>query len=500
MRVLSKSKIMAHRQCPRRLWLEVNRPNLCEDSADTQSRYQIGDSVGEIARRIYDPKGRCPLIDVASEGFEGAFARTQALLAKRRGIFEAGFNANGGLAFADVLLPVKKGGRPMWRMVEVKSSTSVKDSQRDDVAFQSWVAKSAGLALAGVSIAYVDNTWVYPGNEDYNGLLVEKDLTREAFGRGQEVANWVEEAQTTLRKKREPSIQTGHHCTHPYACGFIDYCRSQEAQAEFPVEWLPDVRTKALKSHIEAEGVVDLRDVPAALLNERQQRVKDCTLSGKCYFDKAGAAKQLAVHRLPAYFLDFESVNPAVPLWKGIRPYQQIPFQFSCHRLDAKGRLTHDSFLDLTGKNPLRPFVKALLGACGERGPIFVYNASFEKTRIHELAKRFPRDARALLALVDRVVDLLPVARGLYYHPDQEGSWSIKAVLPTIAPDLDYSQLVGVQDGGAAMVVYQEAIAPTTSRRRCQEIQDQLLAYCKRDTEALVRLWSFFTGKAVGAV
>jgi len=127
MRALSKSKILAYRQCPRRLWLEVKRPDLREDSGDTQTRYHVGHSVGEIARRIYDPNDRWSLIDVDTEGFDGAFARTQALLAGRRGIFEAGFKAAGGLAFADVLLPVKRRERPMWRMVEIKASTLVKD-------------------------------------------------------------------------------------------------------------------------------------------------------------------------------------------------------------------------------------------------------------------------------------------------------------------------------------------------------------------------------------
>lgn len=102
--------------------------------------------------------------------------------------------------------------------------------------------------------------------------------------------------------------------------------------------------------------------------------------------------------------------------------------------------------------------------------------------------------ATALKALAERVVDLLPVAREHYYHPDQEGSWSIKAVLPSLCPDLDYARLEGVQDGGMAMQAYAEAIAPTTTRERRAEIERQLIAYCALDTLALVRLWSTFSG------
>ena len=136
-----------------------------------------------------------------------------------------------------------------------------------------------------------------------------------------------------------------------------------------------------------------------------------------------------------------------------------------------------------------------MIAACGERGPIFVYNAGFETARIRELAERYPRLAKALLALNERVVDLLPIAREHYYHPSQQGSWSIKAVLPALCPDLRYDDLVGVQDGGMAMSAFVEALAPQTTAARKAEIKRQLLDYCKLDTYAMVRLWSAFSGK-----
>jgi predicted RecB family nuclease len=190
-------------------------------------------------------------------------------------------------------------------------------------------------------------------------------------------------------------------------------------------------------------------------------------------------------------------VNPVVPIWKGARPYQKVPFQFSRHRLDAQGRLTHRAFLDLSGEDPSRPLIQALLAACGESGPIFVYSR-FEKTVINDLAKRYAEHATALKALAKRLVDLHRVAAARYYHPDQHGSWSIKAVLPTIAPDLDYAELDGVQDGNMAMKAYQEAIDPATTEARREEIRRQLLAYCKLDTRALVRLWKYFSGQPAG--
>lgn len=494
LRTLSKSKLLAFRQCPKRLWLELHRPDLREDSAATQASFTVGHQVGEIAQRLYDPKGKGALIDPQAEGFDAAFARTQQLLQTSQPIFEAGFRAEGALSFADVMLPVKRGGKRGWRMVEVKSSTSVKDYHRDDAAVQVFLARSCGVPLTAIALAHIDSAWLYPGNNDYSGLLLENDLTDDAFSRGDEVRGWISDAQQIAAKKKEPAITTGKHCSNPYDCGFFAYCQSQGPQAKQPIRWLPGRLNNNLQAHIEAHSVTELRDVPDALLNDKQQRVKAATLSGQTYFDRQRAAKALAAHKLPAYFLDFETINFAVPIWKGTRPYQQIPFQFSVHRLLRTARLEQQAFLDLSGNDPSRAFAESLIAACGERGPIFVYNAGFETARIRELAERFPRLARSLLGLNERVVDLLPVARDHFYHPSQQGSWSIKAVLPALCPDLKYGDLDGVQDGGMAMEAYLEALAPQTSQTRKAEIESQLLAYCALDTYAMVRLWAAFSG------
>ncbi len=497
MRTLSKSKLLAYRQCPKRLWLEVHRPKLREDSAATQASFAVGHQVGDIARRLYDPRGKGVLIDPQVDGFDAAFARTQELLTSVQPIFEAGFRAGGALALADVMLPVRKGGKLAWRMVEVKSSTSVKDYHRDDAAVQSFVAHSSGVPLTKIALAHINSDWVYPGNEDYNGLLLESDLTDEVFDRGEEVKDWIAKAQQIVAKKREPCVATGKHCGNPYECGFLAYCQSQEPQAEQPIRWLPGRLSNGLQAHIEEHGLTELRDVPDELLNDKQKRVKAVTLSGKPYFDQQAAAATLSTYKLPAYFLDFETIQFAVPIWKGTRPHQMIPFQFSLHRLSRTGKLEQQAFLDLTGADPSKAFAKALIAACGERGPIFVYNAGFETARIRELSERFPRLAKSLLALNDRILDLLPIARDHYYHPSQQGSWSIKAVLPALCPDLRYGDLDGVQDGGMAMDAFLEAVAPQTSKTRRREIEQQLLAYCALDTYAMVRLWSVFSGSAL---
>ncbi len=494
MRNLSKSKLIAFRQCPKRLWLEIHRPELRDDSA-SQAVMNTGNRVGELARGIYDPEANGTLINVEALGYDEAFARSRELLEDSVApIFEAGLRIDGALAFADVMLPEATEGGIAWRMIEVKSSTSVKDYHRDDVAVQSFIATAAGIRLSAVSVAHIDNTFVYAGDGDYRGLLVERDLTAEAASRHAEVEQWLADAQEVAAHAEEPAAETGDHCHSPFPCGFSTWCNRGRVLPEFPIRSLPNLSGRR-RAAVEAEGTADLRGIPDHLLTPMQLRVKQAAVSGEAYFDAAGAAAALAGHGWPAGFLDYETTNMAVPIWKGTRPYQQIPFQFSLHVMQEDRALDHREFLDLSGNDPRRGFAETLVETCGESGPIFVYNIAFERRITRELAAEFPDLSPALTSIVDRMVDLLPVVRSHYYHPSQHGSWSIKAVLPAAVPDLSYDQLDGVKDGGMAMEAFAEAISPATPPDRKEELRRQLLAYCQLDTLAMVRLWAFFTAR-----
>lgn len=495
MQNLSKSKLLSYKQCPRRLWLEVHRAELKADSESAQADYDIGNQVGVVAQRMYDPDGQGMTLDAQTDGYSQALQWSLELIKTKQPLFEAAFTANGALSFADVMLPVEREGQLGWRMVEVKSTSGVKDYHRDDVAIQAWVARSAGVPLTAIALAHIDSTFVYPGDGNYQGLLKECDLTKETFGRFPEIKALIAEAQRVVGMAEAPAVTTGSRCTSPFECGFINYCQSFEEQAVFPVQWLPAIRSKELKELITSNPALDMRDVPDELLTEEQLLVKTHTIAGEIYFNARNAAKAFKSYPFPAYFLDFETVMFAVPIWKGTRPYQQIPFQFSLHVMDESGNLQEDAFLDLTGNDPSRPFAETLVKVCDKAGPIFVYNAGFEGTRISELANLFPDLASDLLAIKRRLVDLHPITKANYYNPRQHGSWSIKAVLPAIAPDLSYEALEGVQHGGHAVNAYLKAIQPGTTTEEKSLIERQLLAYCRMDTYAMVRLWQFLLGK-----
>lgn len=493
MRVLSKSRLMSYLQCPKRLWLEIHSQEPVEMAPAIQATFDIGKQVGVVARQVYDPKKRGTEFDPMSQGVDAVIKETQTLIQSNQTLFEAGFSANGVRAFADVMLPIRRGGEKVWHMIEVKSATELKDYYRDDVAIQSYAARSSGVPLHSVSLAYINKKFVYAGDGDYTELFTEIDLTEETCLRDAEVEQWIAAAQKVVKKRTEPAITTGKHCSNPNPCVFVDYCSAQEPQAKFPVQWIPNVSTKVLKDYLDS-GITDLRKVPDNLLNPLQLRVKKHSISNQLYFDQAGAAEYLAQFKLPAYFLDFETICLAVPIWKKRRPYRQIPFQFSIHKISRNGDVKHHDFLDLTGKDPAKRLAENLVKACGVRGVIFAYNASFEKMCIREMAEFLPKYSEQLLAINDRIVDLLEVAKKYYYHPEQQGSWSIKQVLPSIAPDLSYQDLVEVQNGGDAMHAYLEAISVGTSKQRKHDIEQNLKRYCELDTSAMVRIWQYFSG------
>ena len=248
---------------------------------------------------------------------------------------------------------------------------------------------------------------------------------------------------------------------------------------------------KGTKTYLANPKVIELAQVPDGMLDVRQLRVKSASLSGRAFFDAEGASEALKPHTLPAYFLDFETINPAVPMWAGTRPFQQIPFQLSCHLQGRSGEIEHREFLHTSSDDPSADFVAALLMCCAAEtsgAPIFVYNQSFEAARIKELAARFPGKCHELLKLIERLVDLLPIVKAHYYHPSQQGNWSIKAVLPALVPNLSYEQLDDVRNGGAAQLAFLEIVSATTAPdHRAQRIH-QLREYCKLDTLAMVRV------------
>ncbi|HEY3517341.1 MAG TPA: DUF2779 domain-containing protein [Gammaproteobacteria bacterium] len=481
---LSKSKLLSLVQCPRKLWLETYSPELLpEPSPEKTAVLATGNAVGELARQLYG-RGAGHVVSF-DRGLRAAIESTRALVARggAEPIFEATFDHDGVSVRIDVL----DRSEPTPKIVEVKSSARMKDHYVDDCAIQAWALAHNGLTVRQIAVATLNPEFVYAGDGRYEGLLVETDVTERVQQRLADVGELVVTARRTLAALDEPAIAVGTHCGAPHECEFYAHCAPPPAK--YPVLDLGGSREKLFE--LMRAGYSDVRDVPeAALDGDVQRRIWQQSRLEAPY---VGPELREAVAALPfpRYYLDFETIGPAVPIFAGTRPFEALPFQWSCHIEKSRGAIEHAEFLELDGGAPMRRLAERLLATLGTSGPIVVYTP-YERRVLHDLAERYDDLALGLRALAERIVDLHPVTRRGYYHPAMHGSWSIKAVLPTVAPDLSYEKLGAVRDGLAAQTAYLEAIDAQTSAARRAALRGALLDYCRHDTLALVRLVEFF--------
>ena len=321
---LSKSKITAFEQCPRRLWLETYRKDLIHYDDARQAIFQTGHEVGSIAQQLH-PDG---VLIGHDDQLSLALEQTSELLfqADRRPLFEATFAYEDVLVRVDLLIPEADG----WRICEVKSTASVKPYHLLDLATQVWVAVGAGLTVSRASVQHIDSRFRYDTLGDYRGLFAEADRTQEILPLVNSRQHLVSAAKMTVQGA-EPDIATGAHCASPFSCPFYAHCgKDDPPPTAYPVEVLPGQAGKRAAAGLRAAGYGDLRDVPADVtLDGPLQRILDATRTGEAYLDVAVVRAELSGWAFPRYYFDFETVAFTVPRWLGTRPFENVPFQFS---------------------------------------------------------------------------------------------------------------------------------------------------------------------------
>ncbi len=487
---LSKSAIAAFDQCPRRLWLQVHLPEAAATSdGSAQLRLTAGTQVGAIARTLI-PNGT--LVDTGLN-MQAAIAKTAELIAKaEQPIFEATLIYDDVLVQIDILMPVTTGSETAWRLIEVKSSTAPKPHHVADLATQVWVAEQCGLKIASASVRHLDRNFILDRIGHYDGLFSDAQLYDDAATAAVKLITTIAEARSVLASD-EPANPTGAHCSSPYDCEFSDHCKQSEPEPPlWPIAQLPNTGSRLATKWGEQE-IYDLRELTAeAELSPLHERIRKAVSTGIPYLDTEAFAEAVSQWPYPRTWLDFEAIAFAVPRWVGTKPWQAIPFQFSAHVEQRKGSIEHVEALDLTGDDP-REFIADTLANLPDHGAVIAWSKSYESARLRELADALPHHSAMLLSLADRLVDPMLVAKAHYYHPDQRGSFSIKYVLPTVAPELDYSSL-HVADGMAAQAAYLEAIEPGCTPQRRYEIDAALREYCGQDTWAMVVICDRLSG------
>ena len=480
--MLSKSQYIRGLQCHKSLWLYKNKSELrSEPEQEAQISFNIGDTVGDYAKNLF-PGGT--EIEFDPSNFNGMINKTsEAISHGVDTIYEATFKENGVFAMADILHKTSEG----WNMYEVKASTGVKPYHINDASIQ-WYALSQVIDLNKAYIVHINNRYVKEGELDIKSLFTIEDITDDVLNNQEEIPSILESMENMIMGVM-PIIDIGPHCSDPYECDFHEHCWSH----------VPDVSIFNLyrmggdkKFELYEQGILTYEDIPQdMILNEMQQKQVKAILTGEITINKDVIHDFLNGINYPISFFDFETFQNPIPRFDGQRAYMQMPFQYSLHIVDENGNMTHHEFLGDHNSDPRKELCEQMLLYIPKSGSIMAYNQSFEIGRIKEMANEFSDLREDLLGLVDRFVDLIvPFRDGGYYHPNFNGSFSIKSVLPALFPDdpeLSYKAL-NIQDGGMAMDTFAN-LHLLEDPSQLPQIREDLLAYCKLDTLAMVRIW-----------
>jgi len=442
---LSKTTYMYGMQCHKRFYLNRFHKDLANpEEEQTQAIFQTGTNVGLLAQQLF-PGG----INAQGEEewhSETTVARTAELLKTHAIIYEAAFMFNGVLCAIDIL--VRKGNR--YYAYEVKSTNKVKEQHIEDAALQYYILSNCGLNLAEIAILHFNNEYVRIGEIEVGKLFMPSSVLEEVEAKQAFIPKNIADFKKLIYLKSIPEIEMGEHCNKPYACNFSNYCQSLLAEKE--------------QEEIELDQTIVVNQESWTQFKQDFQ--------------------------YPLFFFDFETVMYAVPEFNFSRPYQQIPFQYSLHILfEPHSKLKHNSHLGDGMADPRPDLIEQMIRDLGNTGSIITWNMSFEKGVIAKLAIDFPEYEEELMAIHSRIVDLMHPFRpkqGTVYSEAFEGSYSIKKVLPVMAPELCYSDL-NIQEGGTASFMYGQMAGLEPNER--EQLREDLLAYCHLDTLAMVRIW-----------
>ena len=479
---LSKSKFIAGLQCLKRLYWEIHQPeSVPEFDEQTQAVMDQGHEVGRWAQNAF-PGG--VLIEAGHQEMGKALQLTEQAVAdmQQSAIFEATFTHDNVLARVDILerLPGNK-----WRLIEVKSSTQVKDYYVYDVAIQRLILEGMGMTVIPC-LMHLNREYVYDGKQyDLKKLFVIQNVSNETAALEQDVKDLLREEWKVLARGKPPDIAPGSHCTDPFDCEFYNVCN--QALPVDHVANLPGISPKKVEE-LTSRGIESIGKIPNEFsLTERQSHAWDCAKTGKPWFGKE-LKEALSDLSYPLYFMDFETLWVALPRYAGMSPYDQIPYQWSVHVQRKPGAaLEHYEFLADDANDPRSEFVKTLCQVIGAKGSVLAYNSGFESGRLGELAAWLPHYKDEIENIQGRLWDPLPVIRAHVYHAEFRGSYSLKSVLPALVPNMTYDGMA-VSQGSEAGVAWEKMVRAEVGSDERRNLRDGLLAYCKQDTLAMVKL------------
>lgn len=478
--MLTKSDYLRYLECPIHLWLHKHRSHEVGHHIDPNLQwiFEQGDMVESYARTLFPQavmvKGRTEKSEEQTKTHIKEGAKT---------IFQATAIADGLLAMADVFQFDPDTNE--WNIYEVKSTTEVEKTHLHDVCFQMIAFKKAGYAVGKLHLIHVNPEYVRHGDIDPHGFLTIEDISEQAYAIEAEVLAHIAVAKQVADCTDAPSCD-GCTCS-PKDCPCRQYCYPD--LPEYSVFQLNRIKVKQARE-LYRKGIRNLLDLPHDFkLTKAQQLQLEVARSGKPVIDTASIQSIINTAAYPIAFLDYETFFPAVPLFDGYKPYQQMVFQYSLHVLSEDGTLQHSECLVRSLQDPVPEILRTLQAELPDKGTVVVWNKGFEMGRNEEMAASVPDYAAFLQSLNARVFDLMDVFRKQHYvHPDFRGSCSIKKVLPVLVPSLSYKDLV-IQEGGTASLTWYRALTDGRNEEERLKTFEHMLAYCKLDTLAMVEVF-----------
>lgn len=476
MKYISKSSYIAGLDCHRKLWnLLWDRKSAAPFDGMTELIFEFGRRFGTLAHSLYPD---AVLIDINIFKLNRAVEDTKkAIEGGADVILEAAFCYEQCRVLSDVVERQEDG---TWHLIEVKSSTHVKDEHYPDLAYQKWVMEQSGCPVSRCSVIHADKSGVWP---DVPSIFKQVDVTEEvntAFQVvGENVAAMTPYAQpcSSAPDARPLISKVCHDCSFKKTVCWTDISEPT----------IYDVVDKRKIPGLKAQDVFYVKDVPDDYeLYANDRRNVDCMNSKSTNIDEAGLQSMLNDLEYPVYFLDFETAAVAVPLFDGNHSWEKLPFQYSLHVMDENGSLTHLEYLHEENSDPAEALADRLAADIGDTGSIVVYHAQMESGVLEYLANRFPQHADAFNGMIERIWDLEVVFLKHYRDWRFGSKSSIKVVLPTLIPDLSYKD-EAVSDGGEASLSWVQMLETDDFIIR-QEKADGLRSYCKLDTIAMVEL------------
>lgn len=482
---LSKSLYTKGIQCPKALWLKKYKPNvLTPPDEQAQAIFETGNIVGDLACELFPAGKEVPY----TINYDEMIATTKKWMEEGiSNIYEATFNFNGILIMVDIL-KVESDGVSIY---EVKSSTEVKDIYLHDVSIQYYVLKNLGFSIKSASVVHINNEYVRGESLELDKLFKIVDVTSEVQSLQSNIPSILKEFETYLEDKvNEPDIDIGKYCNKPYECDAKNYC--WKVQRQIPEYSIFNIFNLGSKKQVELynQGIIDIEDIPEDFdLTANQAQAVENYKSKVSYIDKENIKAFLEKLTYPIYHLDFETYQQAIPQYKGIKPFEQIPFQYSLHIEYEDGTLEHKEYLSQDSIDSRYELAQKLCEDIPSDVTVLAYNMSFEKGVIKRLANLFPDLSIHLLAINENMQDLMiPFQKKWYVTPSMQGSYSIKYVLPALVPEFEkaYKELECVQNGSQAMNAF--ANMSKLDEVNKEKMKTSLLEYCKLDTLAMVKI------------